>query len=78
MLINKRLSPIVTELFIRGRKLNIYLLYIKQFYFALVKYENPKPKRTSIGRIDHSSNINIDFKNFMNLYEKYTAKPYLF
>ena len=78
MLINKRLIPIVTELFIRGRKLNVYLLYIKQFYFALVKYENPKPKRTSIDRIDHSSNINIDFKNFMNLYEKYTTKPYFF
>ena len=28
MLSNKKLIPIVTELFIRGRKLNIYLVFI--------------------------------------------------
>ena len=28
MLSNKKLNPIVTELFIRGRKLNIYLVFI--------------------------------------------------
>ena len=32
---NKKLNPIVTELFIRGRKLNISLVYITQSYFAL-------------------------------------------
>ena len=30
MLSNKKLRLIVTELFIRGRKLNIYLLFITQ------------------------------------------------
>ena len=34
MLINKKLHPIVTELFIRGRKLNISLVFITQSYFA--------------------------------------------
>ena len=29
MLNNKKLNPIITELFIRGRKLNIYLVFIK-------------------------------------------------
>ena len=37
MLINKKLNPIVTELFIRGRKLNIYLVFITQAYFVLPK-----------------------------------------
>ena len=37
MLSNKRLNPIVTELFIRGRKLNISLAFIKQSYFAVPK-----------------------------------------
>ena len=37
MLSNKRLNPIVTELFIRGRKRNIYLLFIKQSYFFVPK-----------------------------------------
>ena len=37
MLSNTKLNPIVTELFIRGRKLNISLFFIAQFYFALPK-----------------------------------------
>ena len=30
---NKKLNPIVTELFIRGRKLNISVVFITQSYF---------------------------------------------
>ena len=37
MLTNKKLNPIVTELFIRGRKLNISLAFITQSYFAVPK-----------------------------------------
>ena len=37
MLNNKRLNPVVTELFIRGRKLNISLVFILQSYFAVPK-----------------------------------------
>ena len=33
MLSNKTLNPIVTELFIRGRKLNISLVFITESYF---------------------------------------------
>ena len=33
-LINKKHNPIVTELFRRGRKLNISLVFISQSYFA--------------------------------------------
>ena len=32
---NKKLSPIVTELFLRGRKLNILLVFISQSYFKV-------------------------------------------
>ena len=38
LLSNKKLNPIVTELFIRGRKLNISLVFITQSYFAVPKY----------------------------------------
>ena len=34
---NNKLNPVVTELFIRGRKLNISLVLITQFYFAVQK-----------------------------------------
>ena len=37
MLSNKKLNPIVTQLFIRGRKQNIYLVFLKQSYFAVPK-----------------------------------------
>ena len=37
MLSNKKLNPIVTELFFRGRKLNISLVFITQSYFAVQK-----------------------------------------
>ena len=54
---NKKLNPIVTELFIIGRKLNICLVFITQYYFAVPKkyqtklntlfcYENSKQTRT--------------------------------
>ena len=34
---NKKLNPIVTELFIRGRKSNISLVFITQSYFGVPK-----------------------------------------
>ena len=37
MINNKNLNSIVTELFIRGRKLHISLLFIKQSYFKVSK-----------------------------------------
>ena len=37
MLKNKKLNPIVTKLFITGRKLNISLVFITQSYFAVPK-----------------------------------------
>ena len=37
MLSNKELNPIVTELFIRGRKSNISLVFITQPYFSVPK-----------------------------------------
>ena len=35
MINNKKLNPIVTELFIRGRKLNIFTVFITQSYFKV-------------------------------------------
>ena len=37
MLSSKKLNPRVTELFIRGTKLKISLVFITQSYFAVVK-----------------------------------------
>ena len=37
MIHNKKLDSVVTELFIRGRKLNISLVFIMQSYFKVTK-----------------------------------------
>ena len=37
MINNKKLNPIVTELFIRDRKLNISIIFITQSYFKVPK-----------------------------------------
>ena len=37
MIQNKKLNSIVTELFIRGRKLNIFFIFISQSYFKVPK-----------------------------------------
>ena len=37
MINNNKLNPIVTEFFIRGRKLNISIVFITQLYFKVPK-----------------------------------------
>ena len=37
MINNKMLNPVVTELFIRGRKRNISIVFVTQSYFKLPK-----------------------------------------
>ena len=37
MINNKKLNPAVTEFFIRGRKLNISIVFIMQSYFKVLK-----------------------------------------
>ena len=37
ILSNKKLNPIVTELFIRGGELNIFIVFITESYFAVPK-----------------------------------------
>ena len=37
MVNNKKLNPVVTELFIRSRKLNISIFFITQSYFKVPK-----------------------------------------
>ena len=48
---SKKNNPIVTELFIGGRKLNICLVFITQSYFAL-----PKNFKTKFNTIFHYGN----------------------
>ena len=87
MLSNKNLKQIVTELFIRERKLNISFIFITKSYFAVPKNirlnsthyfltKNLNKRELQQITLNHSSDI--DLKDFMNLFKKWTAKLYSF
>ena len=84
---NRKLNSIVTELFIRGRKLNISLVFITQSYFKVPKdvrlntshffiAKIPNKRELQQIAINHSSDIST--KDFANIYRKCTAEPYSF
>ena len=83
MIHNKKLNSIVTELIIRGRKLNISLVFITQSYFDVPKdvqlntshfFIAKIPNKREINQIAQSSDINT--KDFINIYRKCTTEPY--
>ena len=85
VLSNKKLNPIVTELFIRGRKLNISLVFITQSYFAVPKnirlnsthyFVMKIPNKRELQQIAFNHSSDIDFQDFMNLYKRSTVEPY--
>ena len=87
MLGNKKHNAVVTELFIRGRKLNIYLVIITQSYFAVLKnirlnstnyFVMKIPNKRELQQTTFNHTSDIGFQDFMNLYKTCTAKPYSF
>ena len=87
MISNKKLNSIVTELFIRGIKLKIFLVFITQSYFKIPKdvrlnsthffiMKIPNKRELQQIALNHSSDINS--KDFIKIYKKCTAKPYSF
>ena len=85
MVRNRKLNSVVTEMFIRGRKLNISLVFITQSYFKVSKDVRLSTSHFFIAKIynkrelqqiaiNHSSDINT--KDFANIYRKYKDEPY--
>ena len=79
MINNNKLNPIVTELFIRDRKLNISIFFITQSYFKVPKDEQLNstrffimkiPNKRELQQIALNHSCDIDFKDFMNIYKK--------
>ena len=87
MINNKKINSVVTELFIRGRKLNISLVFITQSYFKV-----PKDVRLNsthfltmkilnereLQKIASNRSSDINFKDFMKMYKKCAAEQYSF
>ena len=84
MINNKRLNQIITELFIRGRKLNICIVFITQSYFKVPEdvrlnsthffMKIPNKKELQATATNHSSDI--DFKDFMKIYKNIMIQLY--
>ena len=75
------------ELFTRGRKVNISIVFITQPYSAVpkdVKLSSTHflimktSKKQKLQQIAFSHSSDIDFKDFMNLYKNCTVKLYSF
>ena len=82
---NKKLSPIVTELFIRDRKLNVSIVFIIQSYFKVPKdvklnsthcFIMDIPNKRELQQTDANHSSNIDFKGFIKIYKKCTEEMY--
>ena len=84
---NKRLNPIVTELFIKGRKLDISIVFITQSYFKVPKdvtlnsthfFIMKIPNKRELQQVALNYSSHIDLKDFIKIFKKYTAEPYSF
>ena len=69
------LNPVVIELFIRDKKLNISLAFITQYYFNVPKNIrlNSKPyfimeiQKIGLQQMVFTHSLDIDYEDFMNL-----------
>ena len=84
---NKNFKKMIKELFYRGRKMNISIVFITQCYFRalkdarlhithyiLMKIGNKKELR----RIAEEKSGNADYKDFLKMYTYCTSEPYCF
>ena len=87
MIHNKRLNSIVTELFIRGRKINISLVFITQSYFKVPKDVRLNTTHFFVAKIQNKRKIreiainhwsDISAKDFINIYRECAVELYSF
>ena len=77
---NKKLSAIVAELFLRGRKLNISLIFISNSYFKVPKtirlttthyFIMNLPNKRELQQITSNHSSDIELKEFIKLNQNY-------
>ena len=84
---NKKFQPIIKELFIRCRKLNISLVFITQSYFSVPKDVRLDSTHYLIMKINNRKELqniaithsaDIDYKDFIKIYRECIKEPYSF
>ena len=76
MINKKKLNPVVTELFISNRRLNILIVFITESYFKVPKnvrlnsthfFIMKIPNKRRLQQIPLNDSSDIDFKDFMKI-----------
>ena len=84
---NRNLNPVVTELFVGGRKLNISFVFITQSYFKVSKHVRLNsahffimkiPNKRELQQIALNHSSDIDFKDFIKIYKYVLQNHFLF
>ena len=87
MINNNKLNSIVTDLFIRDRKLNISPVFITQSYFKVPKevrlntthnFIMKIPNNRELQQIATNYSSDMDLKDFITIYKKCNTEPYSF
>ena len=84
MINNKKINPVATELFIRGRKSNMSIVFITQSFFKMPNdirlncthfFIMKIPNKRELQQIGSNYSSDIDFKDFIKIYKKFTTEP---
>ena len=84
---NKKFQPIIKELFIRCRKLNISLEFFSQSYFSVPKDVRLNSTHYLIMKINNRKELqniainhsaDVDYNDFVRIYRECTRKHYSF
>ena len=87
MIINKKFTSIITEMFIRGRKLNISIRFIARLYFKVPKEVRLNSTHFFIMQISNKRELqqmalnhlsDIVFKDFIKTYKNVLQNHILF
>ena len=84
---NEKASPVILELLLRGRKLNVLFIFVSQSYFKVKKtirlnathyFIMKIPNKRELQQIASSHLSDVEFKDFIKLYKDYTKEPFSF
>ena len=84
---NKNFKRIIKELFYRARKINVSVVFITQCYFRALKDARLNSMHYILMKIGKKKELksraeekssNLDFKDFLKMYNYCTSEPYSF
>ena len=84
---NKNFKRIIKELFYRARKINVSIVFITQSYFRALKDARLNSTHYMLTKIGNKKELksiaeeksgNLDYKDFLKMYNYCTKEPYSF